>query len=969
MSSMKTKLCSGGSETAIKMSTSGISNYHHGELVKTGSPNFLCSVLPSHWRSNKTLPVPFKVVALSDIKDGTKVCVTAGNDENFSSELRNNTATMKNNIAKFNDLRFVGRSGRGKSFTLTIAVFSNPPQLALYQKAIKVTVDGPREPRSKTKLHTDDRHIHGIHYPHHEHPGSLDVKSHETKPVHSDPLRERQMSHLYELEQLRKQPSSINISNNITIKNTISTNIHDRGEGGSGGSMVSLDHHQRVHMEFDDRRYPDSGLPQGQWQRDVELQKRQQNQAQAVFRHGDIDGPKSWTSESQIHNKDVGRREKEPPQDPFLERERSLVIQSQLPPHSNDPGYLNSHGHISLRSNDRKSPVFQSSHLDIGGGSAMDPLLPQSIKEHCRMDVPSSFPPQASHLQRPDSKDVRELIDARVTMSSNARYELNSQLVFPQRLSVEPRSKLESHVPIVLQHCFNPNYEPGMNVGDHRAFTDEIVVKSKKGPLSDMVGPQSSLLGSREDKSPTRHLPPGSHSPPIRPNYPAPSHLPESRTISQYSNTGLNHMDGSHFTSLTSADNTFIRECSRFEESNRASPSPTYPDTHHRTYVTSKATISDDNAINLSLSDPTLAWNNAVGFNDSKHLARSVHEGSNMPDAHRPSALLTGSLLDGVVDSNPSSDNSILDDRHAMPQKIQATDRLVDLYTGSFPVLSQHHHQDLLTTITTPGALPFSTAPYLTSPSFLYPPMISSSPNVPTQLFLSADDKTYELLGGHGTTRVSGNPLNMHTPVLVSATRDYNLQSEKVLHYNHLETSNEKTFPGGSHDQPRSLTDAKYFKRRLSISRGFEEKGVEMLGSSKNYHPMISNVDNISKEELKARNMSIHDSSQGSNGKSPHSMVGDSTLSSTESSFTHPLDRSEKPTSLLSSSTRYGLDRKFSHPELAERTSKSDIILYPMLPLASSSSSLGGRSDSSRSPVSSRGSQEQADHVTVWRPY
>ena len=55
---------------------------------------------------------------MGDIKDGTKVCVTAGNDENFSSELRNNTATMKNNVAKFNDLRFVGRSGRGKSLVV-----------------------------------------------------------------------------------------------------------------------------------------------------------------------------------------------------------------------------------------------------------------------------------------------------------------------------------------------------------------------------------------------------------------------------------------------------------------------------------------------------------------------------------------------------------------------------------------------------------------------------------------------------------------------------------------------------------------------------------------------------------------------------------------------------------------------------------------------------------------------------------
>uniref|UniRef100_A0ACB8FRL2 Runt- transcription factor 3 n=1 Tax=Sphaerodactylus townsendi TaxID=933632 RepID=A0ACB8FRL2_9SAUR len=33
---------------------------HPGELVRTDSPNFLCSVLPSHWRCNKTLPVAFK---------------------------------------------------------------------------------------------------------------------------------------------------------------------------------------------------------------------------------------------------------------------------------------------------------------------------------------------------------------------------------------------------------------------------------------------------------------------------------------------------------------------------------------------------------------------------------------------------------------------------------------------------------------------------------------------------------------------------------------------------------------------------------------------------------------------------------------------------------------------------------------------------------------------------------------------
>lgn len=42
------------------------------------------------------------------------VTVMAGNDENYSAELRNASAVMKNQVARFNDLRFVGRSGRGE---------------------------------------------------------------------------------------------------------------------------------------------------------------------------------------------------------------------------------------------------------------------------------------------------------------------------------------------------------------------------------------------------------------------------------------------------------------------------------------------------------------------------------------------------------------------------------------------------------------------------------------------------------------------------------------------------------------------------------------------------------------------------------------------------------------------------------------------------------------------------------------
>ncbi|XP_041115807.1 runt-related transcription factor 1-like isoform X7 [Polyodon spathula] len=138
---------------------------HPGELVRTDSPNFLCSVLPTHWRCNKTLPIAFKVVGLGDVPDGTLVTVMAGNDENYSAELRNATAAMKNQVARFNDLRFVGRSGRGKSFTLTITVFTNPPQVATYHRAIKITVDGPREPRHSRQMQASPSWSYEQSYP------------------------------------------------------------------------------------------------------------------------------------------------------------------------------------------------------------------------------------------------------------------------------------------------------------------------------------------------------------------------------------------------------------------------------------------------------------------------------------------------------------------------------------------------------------------------------------------------------------------------------------------------------------------------------------------------------------------------------------------------------------------------------------------------------------------------------------
>ena len=88
-------------------------------------------------------------MALGDVPDGTLVTVMAGNDENYSAELRNATAAMKNQVARFNDLRFVGRSGRGmyqSKLNLKCKVFMWQP--AQISKPLEVSVMGFLETQS-----------------------------------------------------------------------------------------------------------------------------------------------------------------------------------------------------------------------------------------------------------------------------------------------------------------------------------------------------------------------------------------------------------------------------------------------------------------------------------------------------------------------------------------------------------------------------------------------------------------------------------------------------------------------------------------------------------------------------------------------------------------------------------------------------------------------------------------------------
>ncbi|GMT34614.1 hypothetical protein PFISCL1PPCAC_25911, partial [Pristionchus fissidentatus] len=121
----------------------------HARYIPTASPYIVCSQLPSHWRCNKSLPDPFTVLVLLPVPDGTQVSVSAGNDDNSHGEVRNATAVVRKQTAKFSDLRFVGKSGRGKNFHLTITVHASPMHVAVVNRVIKVTVDGPRDARHK----------------------------------------------------------------------------------------------------------------------------------------------------------------------------------------------------------------------------------------------------------------------------------------------------------------------------------------------------------------------------------------------------------------------------------------------------------------------------------------------------------------------------------------------------------------------------------------------------------------------------------------------------------------------------------------------------------------------------------------------------------------------------------------------------------------------------------------------------
>jgi hypothetical protein len=88
------------------------------EITATNHPLVYCSKLPEFWRARKYLGGPFCVYfnASLSIPNGCLVTLSASSYRNRDAELVNFRSIVFNNIATFQDLRFIGKSGRGIYF-------------------------------------------------------------------------------------------------------------------------------------------------------------------------------------------------------------------------------------------------------------------------------------------------------------------------------------------------------------------------------------------------------------------------------------------------------------------------------------------------------------------------------------------------------------------------------------------------------------------------------------------------------------------------------------------------------------------------------------------------------------------------------------------------------------------------------------------------------------------------------------
>ena len=84
-------------------------------IRETDNKDILVDELPSFTRVNKFLG-DFRVHVKNNIvPNGTRVIVRAFSSKTGEGKIKNNESVVINGIAKFCDIRFVGRSGRGEN--------------------------------------------------------------------------------------------------------------------------------------------------------------------------------------------------------------------------------------------------------------------------------------------------------------------------------------------------------------------------------------------------------------------------------------------------------------------------------------------------------------------------------------------------------------------------------------------------------------------------------------------------------------------------------------------------------------------------------------------------------------------------------------------------------------------------------------------------------------------------------------
>ena len=103
-----------------------------------------------HWRKNKSLRFILRTKPQVDVETNTRVLLLAGNDSNPCATLKNNIGWFRDGQAEFNDLRFLGASGRGLFDAECFSFTARRPTVAPRQE---IHVDHHRSNDASTAVH------------------------------------------------------------------------------------------------------------------------------------------------------------------------------------------------------------------------------------------------------------------------------------------------------------------------------------------------------------------------------------------------------------------------------------------------------------------------------------------------------------------------------------------------------------------------------------------------------------------------------------------------------------------------------------------------------------------------------------------------------------------------------------------------------------------------------------------------